>query len=143
VTQCDDTREFNVARSIGREREGCKTSSDNRGRCRIRTNDQVAGRAADSEDEHWQEECVESSNDRRTNDLGVAHHLWNAERRKRDTGDDVWPELWLIERQKSLQDRQGPPPLTSLLVVCSCGCHDSPEIGCHIRQGPRYMSRLA
>jgi hypothetical protein len=40
--QCDDTCEFDVESSIGRERERCKTSSDNRCRCRIRADDQVA-----------------------------------------------------------------------------------------------------
>ena len=132
---CPHLTESQDRESTGRHERSAARSGDsrnltNKDACQ-RVGNQRVGLEGAPEVSFWKLEKIWG---RRTDDLRVAHHLWNAERRERDTGDNVWSELRLIEWQKSLQDWQGSPPLTSLLVVGSCSCHDLPEIGCQVSQ---------
>ena len=52
------------------------------------------------------EHRVETGDHRRAGDLGVAHHLWDGNCGKRDTGKDFGRDLSGRDRQHPLQDRE-------------------------------------
>ena len=106
----NEAGEFNIPWCVGRERKGSQGCRHHGCGSRIRTDHEMARGAEESKHQYGQEESVEPRDDRRTDNLGIAHNFGYAESCQGDAGHDVWPKSRLVKRQQTLEKKQRGAP---------------------------------
>ena len=84
-----ERRQLDVLRRFGHGAHRHEAGRQDRGRRRVRADDEVSRRPEDREQDDRQEDRVQAGDDRHAGDLRVAHDLGDRERRERRAGDHV------------------------------------------------------